>query len=91
MSEIERVKDFGFSVGQDAGMLRKLGATDQQICNYVKFEGLQIPVEYDNAYKAAARRGFAQFEKKFAHPIYNMHKANLQKLIEMNAACLQSY
>lgn len=83
-------KFYSNTLGGDA-MLRKLGATDQQVCNYVKFEGFRIPAELDNAYKAAARRGFTKFEKKFAHPIYNMHKASLQKLIEMNAACLQSY
>lgn len=91
MSEIERTKDYGFAMGQDAGMLRKLGATDQQVCNYIKFHQWQIPVQYRNAYISAARRGFTKFEEKFAHPIYNMHMNNLKQLIAMNAACLQSY
>jgi hypothetical protein len=91
MSEIERTADYGFAMGQDAGMLRRLGATDQQVCNYISFKQQQIPYHLRNAYTAAARRGFTKFEAKFAEPIYNAHKANLQQYIAMNAACLQSY
>jgi len=90
MSEIERTTEFGFGVGQDAGMLRKLGASDLQVCNYVTFKAGMIPTSLRSAYKAAARRGFTRFETKFEHPIYAAYIQLLQSSIDDNWVCLQS-
>lgn len=89
MNDYERTVDYGFAMGQDAGMLRELGATDAQVRSYIYFHIGQIRHMHRQAYLAAARRGFTQYSAKFAKPIYAVHKANLEKFVKHGAACLE--
>jgi len=77
-------------VGQDAGMLRKLGASNLQIGNYVTFKACVIPTSLRSAYMGAARRGFTRFETKFENPIYAAYIQLLKNSIDDNWVCLQS-
>lgn len=83
-----RAKEHGFATGQDAQYMRTVGATDQQIRNYVNFRNQQTPTEYKQSFIIGARNGFTE-PLHYDHPIYDAHKRNLKWYVEHNAACVQ--
>lgn len=85
----KNMKEYAFAIGQDAKLLKELGASDTQICNYVTFKGQQIAADKMESYKAQARMGYKSDMSKFNSPIYNAHKANLKWLIENNGAAVR--
>ncbi len=85
----KNMKEYAFAVGQDAKLLKLMGATDKQVCNYVTFKGQQIASDKMESYKANARLGYTSDMSKFNHPIYNAHKANLQWLLTNNGAAVR--
>lgn len=89
MSEKQKAAEYGFGAGQEAGYAREIGATDEQIKNYIEFKGQQIPAYFKDAYIAAARRGFTQYQERFSHPIMDAFKSHIRWCIENNAACMR--
>lgn len=85
---LESTKEYGFTTGESAYALKTLGATNEQVASFVKFNGLRIREKEYNAYIESARKGYQTKAKRLDHPIYDAHKRNLQNYIDINAACL---
>lgn len=82
-------KEHGKSIGRDARFLKSIGATDQQICNYVKFSGQQVPANQKEMYMTHARMSFTQKHAEFDHPIFNAYKDRMRTNLQIGAACFR--
>jgi len=94
MNDYEATKEYAAAVGQDAWLLKRAGASDKQVRNYVDFK---LPYDFNpthslfNLYYKTARTNYNtnSAKKMTEHPVYEMHRNNIRQMVEQNWYCLR--
>ena len=85
MNELRKVvknaKEFGLTVGQDAGILLALGASETQAQAYVKNAQKDVPIEYRLVFLLHVERGAKDYQTKLNDPLFRAHVLRLADLI----------